>query len=344
MTHSNTKPTLSIIAMLLTIATLTGCVSTQPKLGGGDSLATGSEGADGTHGASDQLMTCAHPIGTAALVESGSMAGGYGVPGYSVPGIGIPIYGMGYGGFASYGLSSPIPVLKLIMAQSGCFKVVDRGAGAAMLQRERDIARSGQMQKGANMGPGQMAAADYIITPNITRSNNNSSGGSALLGGLMPGLPGLALAAISAKNLEAEVMLSVTNVRTGVQEAVAQGSASKTDFGFGGGGYAWLLGGLGGGYQNTDMGKMVVAAFVDAHNKLVSQLGGITRSAAKADNAGYRTTAQVNLRSGPSTDSPVLASIAKGTYVSTSGVGVNGWWEVDVHGHSGWIHSNYIAR
>jgi len=343
MKRSNIKST-PIIAGLLTALLLSGCVSNQPKLGGGDSLVTGSHGADGTQDASDQLLTCARPIGTAALVEPGSMAGGYSLSGYGIPGMGVPVYGVGYGGFASYGLSSPIPVLKLIMAQSGCFKVVDRGAGAAMLQRERDIARSGQLEKGANMGPGQLAAADYIITPNITRGNNNASGGGALFGGLMPGLPGLALAAISVKNLEAEVMLSVTNVRTGVQEAVAQGSASKTDFGLGGGGYGWLIGGLGGGYQNTDMGKMVAAAFVDAHNKLVTQLGGITRSASRSDNAGYRTTAQVNLRSGPSPSSPVLASIAKNTHVSASGVAVNGWWEVDVHGHSGWIYADYIAR
>ena len=345
MKHGNTQPALGFAAMLLTVITLSGCVSNQPKLGGGGSLATGSGGAAGARGESNQLVKCRRPIGTAALINP-NMGYGMGMRStIAVPGI-LPTYltmnpyGVDYTGL---GLTSPIPVVKLIMSQSGCFRVVDRGAGSAAIDRERAIAAGGQFQKDSNMGIGQMVAADYIITPTITRNNPGASGGLGALGGLIPGIGGLAAAALTVRNKEAQVMLSVTNVRTGVQEAIAEGSATKTDLGFGGLGY-YGLGGLGGAYQNTDMGKMVAAAFIDAHNNLVTQLRAIKGIAASTDNAGFRTTATVNLRAGASKSAAVLASIAKGTHVVHSGVAIAGWWEVDVHGHSGWIHSNFIAR
>lgn len=322
--------------MLATSLALTGCVSNQPKLGGGASRVTGSAGADGTHKADSQLVKCSRPIGTAALIEPG--AGGVPIGGY--PGV----YPLGLAGYASAGLTSPIPLVRLIMAQSGCFRVVDRGAASAALQRERAIAASGQLQKNSNMGGGQMVAADYIITPAITRGNGRASGGLAGLGGVVPGWVGIGLGGLSINKLEAQVMLSVTNVRSGVQEAIAEGSANKTDLGFGGLGWAGWVAGGGGAYQNTDLGKVVAAAFIDAHNNLVEQLRAIPDSLAHRDNAGFVTTARVNLRSGPSTTAPVRASIAKNTGLRHTGAAVAGWWEVDIAGQSGWIHSDYIAR
>src|SRR5919198_1248592 len=71
---------------------------------------------------------------------------------------------------------------------------------------------------------------------------------------------------------EAQAMLMVTDTRTGVQVGVAEGSAKATDLG-GGGGLGHLRGFSSlGGYSNTNEGKVVAGAFLDAFNKLVDQL------------------------------------------------------------------------
>ena len=310
-----------VAAVVFSGIALAGCESNQTKLGGGSTMGTGSGGAAGTQGASTQLIRCARPIGTAALLEPN------------------------YASYAGYGLTSPVPLVRLMMAQSRCFRVVDRGRASAALQRERAMAAGGQFQKNSNMGSGQMVAADYLITPSITHRDADSGGGFGGLGGYIPGIPGILAGGLRTSNLEAQVLLSATSVRTGVQEAIAEGSASKRDIDFAGVGWLGVVAGVGGAYEDTDIGKIVAAAFLDAHNKLVTQLGAIpVGSAQRANNAGYMTTARVNLRAGPSTRATVLTSVPKGTPVSHAGAMVGGWWEVDVNGRQGWIHSNYIAR
>jgi hypothetical protein len=58
------------------------------------------------------------------------------------------------------GLESPEALLKVFVQQSGCFTLVDRGAGFEMAQQERALAAGGQLQGGANIGGGQIRAAD----------------------------------------------------------------------------------------------------------------------------------------------------------------------------------------
>lgn len=300
---------------------LGGCVSNETKLGGGSSTVTGSAGAAGTQGESSQLFRCARPIGTAALLEPEDRY------------------------YMSYGLTSPVPVLRLLMAQSNCFRVVDRGRASSALQRERQMARGGELQKDSRMGSGQMVAADYIITPTILRKNANAGGAFGGLGGLLPGAAGVIAGGLRTKNLESEVMLTATNVRTGVQEAVAQGSAKKSDISWGGFGWAGSVGGLGGSYENTDIGKITVAALLDAHNNLAKQLGAIPAgSAAATDNAGFYTSRRLNLRGGPRASAPVLKTLPKGASVLPTGAKSGPWWEVDAGGQQGWVHSDYLTR
>src|SRR5690606_3028197 len=104
----------------------------------------------GTQGAAPELTRCAAPIGTAALVEQDWPA------------------------LTAAGLTSPIPLLRIMMAQSNCFQVVDRGQASAALERERAMASAGELQKGSNMGGGQMKAADFLITPNVVFKDPNS--------------------------------------------------------------------------------------------------------------------------------------------------------------------------
>jgi len=300
---------------------LSGCIANQTKLGGGSTMVTGSGGAAGTQGEAQELIRCARPIGTAALLEPDNTY------------------------YTQYGLTSPVPLVKLMMAQSQCFRVVDRGAASSALERERAMASGGALQKGSNMGGGQMVAADYIITPNIVHKDNNSGGGFGGLGAFLPGVAGAVAGGIRTTNLESQVMLSVTNVRTGVQDAIAEGSASKRDVGFGGFGWAGGIAGVGGAYENTDIGKVTAAAFMDAHNKLVTQLGAIPVGSARAsDSAGYRISSTVNFRGGPSTSAPIIGSLSAGTPVRTTGTTQGEWWQIEANGMTGWVHSNFVTR
>ena len=60
----------------------------------------------------------------------------------------------------SYKLGSTVPVLRMMIQQSNCFVVVERGAAMQNMQMERQLQRSGEMREGSNMGAGQMVAAD----------------------------------------------------------------------------------------------------------------------------------------------------------------------------------------
>ncbi len=288
-------------------------------------MVTGSGGNAGSKGEAQQLVKCGSPIGKAALLEPTDTA--------------YTRYA-----YTRYGLTSPVPLIRLMMAQSNCFQVVDRGAASAALEHERALAAGSELQKGSKMGGGQMVAADYIITPAIIFQDANSGGGAGVLGALLPGVAGAVLGRIQIQNLESQVTLFVTNVRTGVQEAVSEGSAKKSDIGFGGLGWVGGVAGGGGAYQSTDIGKITAAAFMDAHNKLVAQLQATQPAVQQPDAAGYMTSTDVNLRSGPNTSSPVITSLPKDTPVRPTGAKKGAWWEVEAKGKSGWINGDYVTR
>ena len=146
------------------------------------------------------------------------------------------------------GLESPEALLKVFVMKSGCFTLVDRGAGFAMAQQERALAAGGTLQGGSNIGAGQVRAADYILVPDIVNRNANAGGTGVggLLGGFLPGGFGAIASHINISDKTADVVLTVTNVRTSEQQATEEGHGSKTDvgLGFGGGWGGW--GGYGG--------------------------------------------------------------------------------------------------
>lgn len=187
------------------------------------------------------------------------------------------------------GLGSPEAIIKLFVMKSGCFGLVDRGKGLAGRNIERALAESGELQQGSNIGRGQVKAADYFIVPDIVSQNANS-GGSALgglVGGLLGGRTVGALAGgISVKKKEANVLLTLVNARTTEQERMTEGYARKSDLSFGAGGGVGWWGGLaavgGGGYQNTEIGQVIVLAYLDAYTKLVTQLGGLPENPSEA--------------------------------------------------------------
>ena len=74
--------------------------------------------------------------------------------------------------------------------------------------------------------------------------------------------------------------MSLVNARTTEEEALTEGYFRKRDLSFAVGGGAGWWGGFGAaggyGYQNTEIGQIIVLAYLDAYKKLVTQLGGVS--------------------------------------------------------------------
>ena len=145
-------------------------------------------------------------------------------------------------------------------------------------------------------GPGQGGG---LFPPARHRHANKNSGGSGVgaaagaLGGLFGGFGravGAIAGGINVKKGEANVTLSLVNARTTEEEALTEGYFRKRDLSFAVGGGAGWWGGFaaagGGGYQNTEIGQIIVLAYLDAYKKLVTQLGGYSPAPAAAGAVG----------------------------------------------------------
>jgi len=250
------------------------------------------------------------------------------------------------------GLESPEALLKVFVMKSGCFTLVDRGAGFAMAQQERALAGAGTLQGGSNVGAGQVRAADYILVPDVVSRNGNASGTNVggILGGFLPGGFGAVASHINISSKTADVVLTITNVRTSEQQAMEEGHGSKTDvgFGFGGGWGGW--GGFGGmgisNYQNTAIGQVMVLAYIDAYTKLVGDLGGLSANA-KADAPAQAVTLSRPgvLRVSANEKAKVLKPLDAGTILYPTGNNEGNWIEVsDEVGNKGWVSRLSIAN
>jgi hypothetical protein len=219
-------------------------------------VATGSAAGSASANTNAALEKCASPLGTVSLVEN-QTAGWYTII------------------RNEYKLPPTSNLLRLLVQQSNCFVVVERGAaGMNAMSRERQLMQSGEMRQGSNFGAGQLVASDYALSPEIIFSNQNAGGVGGALGGLVGGRYSGVLSAVggSMQTKEASAMLTLVDNRSGVQVSASEGSASKTDFGafgsvFGGSAAAGL-----GGYTNTAQGKVISAAFMDAFNQMVVSL------------------------------------------------------------------------
>jgi curli biogenesis system outer membrane secretion channel CsgG len=187
-------------------------------------------------------------------------------------------------------LGSPEAILKVFIQQSGCFTIVNRGRAMQSRAMERALQEQGEMQGGQNIGKGQVRTADYFLEPDIVSTNKDSGGGgigavAGMFGRRLGGIGAIA-GSINIKKKEASVTLSIVDARTTEEKALTEGYARKTDIGFGGGAGAGWWGGLaaagGSGYQNTEIGQVIVLAYLDAYTKLVTQLGGLPDNAAAA--------------------------------------------------------------
>jgi len=168
----------SVIALVCTaLAAAPALAQTQTKQGQGGSVV---KGAAGTEGRTDggNLEHCAAPMGAMAVVE---------------PQDAVLV------ALTRYNLRSPVGLIRLMIQQSNCFIVVERGVGMSNMMQERALASGGELRQNSNMGGGQMVAADFLLTPNVVFSENNAGGVGGAVGGLF-GHKAAAVGAVAAKS------------------------------------------------------------------------------------------------------------------------------------------------
>lgn len=254
----------AVLAALVILA-LAGCGKQGVELGQGGSVVTGSGGPTGAQNAARQLQKCDAPIAVVALEENQN---GY--------------IGIGRGGLPE----SPLPLVRVVMQQSGCFRIVDRNAGLKATKREQELKEEGVLRADGDVKKGRGLMAQYSVVPSLVFSEQDAGRQISGILAMIPVLNKLAGAAEQVRIKEAQVVLLLTDNETTEQLSSATGAARTTDLGLGG-----LVAGPGGGigtlgWSNTNEGKVIAAAFLDAHNELVGQLRTL---AAKALPAGVKT-------------------------------------------------------
>jgi hypothetical protein len=252
--------------------------------------------------------------------------------------------------WAEYHLDSPEALIKVMVSQSKCFTLVDRGKGLEAAEAERSLASSGDLRGGSNVGKGQMKAADYVLVPDIANRNRNSGGTNigGAIAGLIPGGIGAALGGVSLKSKTADVVLTLTDVRSTEQVALEQGHAKKTDLGWTGGGAGFMGAFVAGGassYANTEIGQVVMQAYLDAFAKMVSDIKQISPFAA-SDNAqqSVKMNKPGKLYSQPDLKSAVVRDLDPGMTLYPTGEKMGVWWKVnDELGNDGWVPSTMVV-
>ena len=242
---------LAAVTLAATLS-LAGCGKSKTDLGEGGAIVTGSAGPAGAHHAARELERCDAPVATVALVENPD----------------------GYHYSSSYHLPpTPLPLVRLLAQQSGCFRVVDRAAGLRNTIKEQELKDAGVLRKqGSTVEKGKGYEAQYTLTPALNFSEKDAGREIGGILGMIPVLNKFVGVAEQVKLKDAQVTLLLTDNETTEQIAGSTGSVRVTDLGIGGLVLGKLGGAAGAGWSNSNEGKVIAAAFLDAHNQLVAQL------------------------------------------------------------------------
>jgi hypothetical protein len=333
--------TLAVLALVVSAASFAQGV-TGMKQGKGGSVV---QGAAGTQGSTDSggVEKCDKPMGAMAVVEPQDFV---------------------LQSLNSYGLQSPSGLLRLMIQQSNCFIVVERGIGMQNAMQERELAQSGELRSGSNMGKGQMVTADFIMTPSVVFSEGNAGGVGGLVGGLIGSRnPLVGVLAGGLKFKEAQTSMLIADARSSVQVAAAEGSSRKADlnllaaFGRGSG---W--GGVGG-YANTNEGKVIAASFMNNFNEIVKvirndpnlqrDVGTLAQEAGKKTAAGpvynegdvvMPKIANVKILAQPTDSAKAIGTVGKGEELVVIGAEKDGFLNVQGSGGSGWVKKVLVTR
>jgi len=150
---------------------------------------------------------------------------------------------------------------------------------------------------------------------------------------------------INTKKKTADVVLTLTDVRSSEEVATVEGHAKKTDIGWGGRGALFKTSGFGGagasGYSDTEIGQVIALAYLQAYTNMVDQLGGLSDnpSAASAPQA-VTMVKPGRMYATPDTNGEVIKSLEVGTMLYPTGEKRDVLWEVaDELGQKGWVSS-----
>jgi len=304
------------------------------------------QGAAGTNGSTGNtgVEHCAKPMGAMAVVEPQDVV---------------------LQSLSRYSLSSPTSLIRMMIQQSNCFIVVERGVGMQNMKQERALASSGDLRSGSNIGGGQMVGADFILTPNVVFSEKNAGGIGGGLSGLIPGTGGAVLGAVAGglKFKEAQTSMLVADSRSGVQVASAEGSTRKADLQLGGMLTGSSAGASAGGYGNTNEGKIIAAAFMDNYNKIVHvvnadpslqrNIGSLRQEAGTVTTAGavfnegdvvVPKIANVKVLATADDNAKATGTLGQGEQLVVIGAEQNGYIQVQGSSTSGWVKKALLNR
>ncbi|HEY7739761.1 MAG TPA: CsgG/HfaB family protein [Steroidobacteraceae bacterium] len=343
--HSNVLRALAAVLIGSVVAAGAQAQILGTKKGKGGSEVQGAAGTQGAEGAASDLQRCDKPMGAVAVVEPQD---------YVMQAL------------ARYNLQSPVSLIRMMIQQSNCFIVVERGQGMQNMMQERALAGGGEMRGGSNIGGGQMVAADFILTPSVVFSESNAGGVGGALGGLLGGR-GSAIGALvgGLKFKEAQTSMLVADSRSGVQVAAAEGSSKKADLALGAAIFGGGAGGGIGGYGNTNEGKIIAASFADNYNNIVQVIrndpnlqrdvgtlaqeaaaGGSTKAGAVFNEGDvlFPKIGGVKLMGTAGDAGKVLATLAKTDEMIYMGEEQNGYLKVESGSGSGWVKKILVAK
>lgn len=337
--------TAACVAVVLTaVAAAQSAVTsvTKPKQGQGGSVVQGAAGTDGSQG-DKGLEHCDKPMGAIAVHEVQQDMIGY---------------------LRRYNLQSPVSLIRLMIQQSNCFIVVERGVGMQNMAQERQLAAAGESRQGSNVGGGQMVAADFVLTPGVVFSENNAGGVGAGVANYFGHTAGAIAGGLKFK--EAQTSMLLADVRSGVQVAAAEGSTKKADIRLGSSLWGGGTAGSAGGYGNTNEGKIIAAAFMDNYNKLVGAVrddpslqrkvgtlkeeaakGGTTKAGAVFNEGDVLTPkiGSVQMHADASDTAKVVSTLARGDEVVVTGATKDGYIQVtNAAGASGWVKIVLVSK
>ena len=244
------KRNLGGLGVTAAMALLAGCQGTVPTIGspGAKTVATGAAGGANSQNANAQLEHCSESLGTLAIEEDQQNN---------------PLLALLQQHTKQE--ASAVPTLRLLIQQSNCFVLVERGRAMNNMMVERDMEQTGEIRAGSNFGKGQMVAADYTLIPSVTFSQRDTSQAGGAIGALVP-IAGAVAGSVQTN--DASTVLTMIDNRSGVQIVAAEGSARNMDFA-GIGAMAAGFGALVGGKTKSPQEKILVAAFMDSYNQMV---------------------------------------------------------------------------
>ena len=194
-------------------------------------------------------------------------------------------------------------------------------------------------------------------------SEGNAGGIGSAVGGLLGGKAAAVAGGLKFK--EAQTSMLVSDARSGVQVAAAEGSTKKADLRLGAGLFGGGGGAAGGGYGNTNEGKIIAASYMDNYNKIVQVVrndpslqrnvgtlkeeaaAGGTRKAGAVFNEGDvlgPKIAGVKLMASPDEAGKVLATLGRADEVVVIGEEKNGFINVQSPSATGWAKITLMQK